>query len=367
MADCLGRRAPSIPSAETMMKEVDPNFLFHCIPLEHQYTRQNISFLGLKGNDSFLAALLTKCPNLQVFLALKCKYMKGYTEEAFDDQTEQKQARFGCWEDHFATPSEEISFDEGRNDNFSTIDGETQIDYKIEGMLDLYGTKLSGLLIPKELNATKDALFASPAERQQLEYVGNDGYSLEKWYYSACLFIAPKDCFYQWLYEKDKWALLDFISSSLFGRKNSHLVNHSSPVDDSFSQVDKFLTMLIEKSDSFPLPVNAHNLQKLLLLCVTFDSSLLKRQLFNYVTQDTMFFMSKFTNLIQWSTEAVLGLVLLLIPLGDSVFLSHIRDMMVDAVNKQTTTCLLHRFLTSERVWKKRSSIILIVFLSRVS
>jgi hypothetical protein len=132
------------------------------------------------------------------------KFTKGYTEESFHDHTERIQARFGYWEEHFASPPEEIKFDEERNDHFSTVDRYHQIHYKIECMLDLYGTKLSGLLIPEELTAINDASsFASPAERQQLEYMGNDGYSLEKWYYSACL------CFYQWLYEKDIWALLD--------------------------------------------------------------------------------------------------------------------------------------------------------------
>jgi predicted 2-oxoglutarate/Fe(II)-dependent dioxygenase YbiX len=351
----LVNRDSLIPSAKPMMTEVDPNCLFQCIPLEHQYTRQNLSFLGLKGNDSFLAALLTKCPNLQVFLALKCKYMKGYTEESFHDHTERIQARFGYWEEHFASPPEEIRFDEERNDHFSTVDRYHQIHYKIECMLDLYGTKLSGLLIPKELSAINDASsFASPAERQQLEYMGNDGYSLEKWYYSACLFIAPKDCFYQWLYEKDKWALVGFISSSLFGSKSFYLVNHSLPVVDSLLQVDKFLALSVEKSDSFPLAVSPHNLQNLLLLCVSFNLPLLKDQLFNYVTEDSTYYLtSRFENFVQWSTEAVLGLVLLLVPLGDSVLLCHFRDIMVDAGNEQTITCLLHRFLTSERVWEE--------------
>jgi hypothetical protein len=81
------------------------------------------------------------------------------------------------------------------------------------------------------------------------------------------------------------------------------------------------------------------------------------------VTKDTLFFMSKFGNLIQWSTETVLGLVLLLVPLGDSVFLSRIRDIIVDAGNEQTSTCLLHRFLTP-REFGKRSRNICVSFKS---
>jgi hypothetical protein len=37
-------KAPSIPSAKPMMKEVGPNFLFQCIPFEHQYSTKSFFF-----------------------------------------------------------------------------------------------------------------------------------------------------------------------------------------------------------------------------------------------------------------------------------------------------------------------------------
>ena len=43
--------------------------------LDHQYNKSNLSFSGLKGQDSFLAQLLLKCQFLDVHLATMVQYV----------------------------------------------------------------------------------------------------------------------------------------------------------------------------------------------------------------------------------------------------------------------------------------------------
>jgi hypothetical protein len=60
----------SFPTKNSVMTNVDSNFLFRSIPVQHHYQKQNLSFLVLKGDDAYLASELSKCRNIQVFLAL---------------------------------------------------------------------------------------------------------------------------------------------------------------------------------------------------------------------------------------------------------------------------------------------------------
>jgi hypothetical protein len=85
--------------------------MFRCIPLQHHYQKQNLSFLVLKGDDAFLAGELSKCRDIQVFIALKSKKVQGMAE-AHCVVNRISQLRKGYWEDDFENSEEEFEQDE---------------------------------------------------------------------------------------------------------------------------------------------------------------------------------------------------------------------------------------------------------------
>jgi hypothetical protein len=54
---------------------------------------------------------------------------------------------------------------------------------------------------------------------------------------------------------------------------------------------------------------------------------------------------NEFNEITNWSSDLVVALVQCLIPLGDSVFLHHVRDFLLENCNTLEKDCLLHQFL----------------------
>jgi hypothetical protein len=165
----LSSQTDSFPSKNIVMTNVDSNFLFRSIPLQHHYQKKNLSFLVLKGDDAYLASELSKCRDIQVFLALKSKKVEGMAKiHCVIDSV--NVLRKGYWEDDFENSEEELKQDE---ENLPNINSQVGITYDFDCWMDLYGTKvIPSDIIPWDLDIIEDTVFNTTSDRQLIEDSG---------------------------------------------------------------------------------------------------------------------------------------------------------------------------------------------------
>jgi predicted 2-oxoglutarate/Fe(II)-dependent dioxygenase YbiX len=328
------------------MKEakIDGKSLFRCIPLEHQYTKQNLSFMGLKGKDSKLANLLLKCSDLQVFLILQCKHETGmgYDEYCRDNENEDWCVRTGYWEkiDEEESEPKEYFFEE---ENYSKPTSTYSLDY----VIGQYGSVLAShnklqISVENDPSMNSEEWFKSfgvlPV-RQKLEPSGNEGVvSLEKWYYSAQLMIAPKDLFFQYFNERDTEGMIEFISKSLIAMHNASVLMNIPWNNDGKETIGKYLTLIFDQQK----PISMKSIQLLLSVHEFFVFPEVFCHVPDLLSDKGLNELSEITS---WSSDLVLALVQCLVPLGDSVFLHHVRDVLLENCNTLDKDCLLHQFL----------------------
>jgi predicted 2-oxoglutarate/Fe(II)-dependent dioxygenase YbiX len=325
---------PQLRSAN--VTDLNPSEFFQCIPLEHQYTELNISFMGLKGNDSQLAKLVSKHSNLHVFLGLQCKYMEGETENCCDEADCDKDMREGCWVDD--NPFKDYH-DFAREE-------EAQVSYSMETLTDLYGAVLPINLSVDDFHEDLDAIFPDSAVKARLVPAGNEGVTLEKWYYSACLMITPKAAFYPFLAARNGFkSFLNFLDTSLSGMKlNLDLTNAAVPVHA--REYDSYIDSALATQTS----VDMDCIRQLLSLHIAFDFPKTVDRIPDFLFDKNE---NAFQNVLHWSVEEVVYFILCLVPSGDSIFLHHVRDALIEDGNDNSAHCFLHRFLVSGKVWEK--------------
>ena len=69
---------------ESLRKNDSNSVSRHAIPLSHnKYTKQNLSFTGLKAGDSELARFLLNLEGLEIFLVLECKHDVGTPDNSY--------------------------------------------------------------------------------------------------------------------------------------------------------------------------------------------------------------------------------------------------------------------------------------------
>jgi hypothetical protein len=199
----------------------------------------NISFIGLKGNDSRIAKLVSKHSNLHVFLGLQCKYVEGKTRNDPYDRNctgidPHEYVTAGSWITEDSSP-DQCDFSDGE---------ETDTSYFMDTLSDIHGAVLPVNLSVDDFHEDLDAIFFESATKSRVLPAGNEASDLEKWYYSACLMITPKDAFYPFLARRKGFELfLDFISSCLYKMKcNMDLLNVPLPRHGYDSFIDSALT-----------------------------------------------------------------------------------------------------------------------------
>jgi hypothetical protein len=195
--------------------------------------------------------------------------------------------------------------------------------------------------IPWILDTTEDTVFKTTSDRQLIEDLGKES-PLQKWFYSACLIVTPKDCLYQWVYEIDEDFLVAFISKSLLGEKRLRELNEVAFPSKDALLADRYLTFYFQNNEN---ALSSDCLQELFSLATSFDLSRLCSSLYDCLDEfESVINTSQF---LKWSVEALLGLILLLIPSGESVFFLRIRD---DLIPPLSVCC--KSFLSSARVWE---------------
>jgi hypothetical protein len=203
----------------------------------------------------------------------------------------------------------------------------------------LYGAKFPSECIPCMLDTTEDTVFKTTSDRQLIEDLGKES-PLQKWFYSACLIVTPKDCLYQWVYEIDEDFLIAFISKSLLGEKRLRELNEVAFPSKDALLADRYLTFYFQNNEN---ALSSDCLQELFSLATSFDLSRHCSSLYDCLDEfESVINTSQF---LKWSVEALLGLILLLIPSRESVFFLRIRDDLMEQENNSSTQCLLHKFL----------------------
>jgi hypothetical protein len=129
-------------------------------------------------------------------------------------------------------------------------------------------------------------------------------------------------------------------------RRCAELTELFSPLKTVLLQ-DRYLTFCFQNNEN---ALSSDSLQELFSLTTSFDLSRLCSCLYNCLSEYEHVFNSRL--FLRWTVEALLGLILLLIPSGESVFLLRIREDLMEQENTSSTQCLLHRFLSSARVWE---------------
>jgi hypothetical protein len=324
-----------LPTLKKVTSNVDCNFLFRCIPLQHHYTKENLSFSTLKGNDSYLAGLFSKSSDLQVFLALKCKRVRGITKINYgiDPVNERRQ---GYWDEYQDISENEWEFKDKK------ISSEISFDC----LISFSGVKLSGDIIPWTFDINEDTLFRKVPDKQRIVDEGRHS-PLKKWYYSACLMVSPRECFYQWLYEEHSQIMISFVSKSLVSRSCLGELALESSFSKEVRLVDQYLAFFVHANAD---TLYYGRMEGIFALTIACEVPRLSSCLYDHSPEwKSLFTTSRF---LKWSVEAVLGLILLLIPSGESVLLLRIRDDLIAPENNQPSShCLLHKFLFSCKVW----------------
>lgn len=131
------------------------------IPLEHKYTPMNISFQGLKGNDSTLAQSCMKMKGrLELFLFLKVLHTTRDGDSMYGEE-----------------------MDRDYESNWVNVEDEEVTGYSIDETLDILGVDIEG----------EGELFSEDeADKEEKEgYQGNYGPTTEYWYYKTFLVLTP--------------------------------------------------------------------------------------------------------------------------------------------------------------------------------
>ena len=148
-------------------EERDAYFLFFV--LDHQYSKPNLKFSTLEGQDRFLAELLRSCPFLDVHLAIAVQHIS--TSREYDEEKDEEYVK------------KERSFE---IDHFINADN-TLID--VEGLKLDYQSQMVGdnskLLSPTCSPIEKE-------EEEEVEYSYCDSMETELSYHQAILFLWPK-------------------------------------------------------------------------------------------------------------------------------------------------------------------------------
>jgi hypothetical protein len=126
--------------------------------------------------------------------------------------------------------------------------------------------------------------------------------------------------------------MLACIYKALISEKRcEELTELSSPLKTVLLQ-DRYLTFYFQNNEN---ALSSDCLQELFSLTTSFDLSRLCSSLYDCLVEyESMISNSQF---LKWSVEALLGLILLLIPSGESVFLLRIREDLMEQENTSST------------------------------
>ncbi|CAM6094926.1 unnamed protein product [Calypogeia fissa] len=149
---------------ETMRREPGELAERFAIPLQHEYTIENLCFTGLKGDDSIVAEVLKSCQDntgeqwLDLHLCLVTKYEEENTDsgELYEDNEVKN------W----------IGLDDERAVAFEKVDIDMDREVAVrEG---------------------EQPFHDEPNVEEYRGYTGNEGPSLERWYHRAMLVVWPR-------------------------------------------------------------------------------------------------------------------------------------------------------------------------------
>lgn len=228
--------------------------IFHAMPLAHKYTKQNLSFAGLKGEDSELAQFFLNLEGLEVFLILQCKLEIGSPSYDYDPYYRKRSYydEFGDSDEEKDSDDDESAENKGKT---YTMDEVIDTEYSTDLWVDRYGTVLP---IPFNLNLHKDLvgvdaeeLFEDnePTKQNYEDYTGNAGPTLENWYHEALLVITPKGSFFRHLYARDLSAAAKFLSSAVCGLEDQIASSKDEDLLRRKEELKKWLIFVFEHSN----------------------------------------------------------------------------------------------------------------------
>jgi hypothetical protein len=184
------------PWEEVMTVETrDPSFLSDklAIPLEHKYTKKNLSFDGLKGADRSVAQVLKNCRDtlgrrwLDLHLCILTLHKEGLTGEESDcyryswypesESDDERPRRYYKMEEYFF---EDVTSRNWVGSNNRSYSFNLDIDQDLEVVIDY--DKQEGVF--NEYDKADEVEF--------VPYMGNNGPSVDEWYHTALLVIWPK-------------------------------------------------------------------------------------------------------------------------------------------------------------------------------
>ncbi|KAG0586634.1 hypothetical protein KC19_2G105300 [Ceratodon purpureus] len=147
---------------EASQRKIDVFGAKMAIPLQHKYTEENLSFSGLKGEDSIVAELLKECRdrNGEKWLAVHLCLVTMYLLDEDDGCYTEKTLKFKNWTQLDDSPP------------FEAIE-KLSVDTKKESIIDPF-------------NGIK------PDKEKYKGHTGNAGARSEQWYHRAMLVVWPK-------------------------------------------------------------------------------------------------------------------------------------------------------------------------------
>ncbi|KAG0613503.1 hypothetical protein M758_6G108300 [Ceratodon purpureus] len=146
---------------EASQRKIDVFGAKMAIPLQHKYTEENLSFSGLKGEDSLVAELLkeSRDRNGEKWLAVHLCLVTKYTLDEDEGSYTQETLEYKNW----------TQLDDGPP--FEAIE-KLGVDMEKETIIDPFNTE--------------------PDEEEYEGHRGNAGARLEQWYHRAMLVVWPK-------------------------------------------------------------------------------------------------------------------------------------------------------------------------------
>jgi predicted 2-oxoglutarate/Fe(II)-dependent dioxygenase YbiX len=157
------------------------------LTLEHQYTRQGISWEMLKGADATRARILAdaaKAAGCRAYLALLTFWQSGGCEAGYDEYYSRRRRRYGYSE------SDEDDSMPGERTMSEIYDSSLSAEHWLspDGTIAAFGN----IPIEAEEILPEGSLTTVTPEEDFQGYTGNEGMTLERWYRRAAIVLWPE-------------------------------------------------------------------------------------------------------------------------------------------------------------------------------
>ena len=193
------------------------------VTLDHQYTREGLSWDALKGTDRVKARVLAGAAGragCRSYLALLTLHQSGYGEEAGGGYGYGRGRRYN-------RPEDGTGDDDGEYEMVEVYETALTADH----WSDLEGNRLLiGELKVEEDEVLDPGLLTEVEPEEEFEgYTGNEGMTLDRWYRHAAVLIWPEERHFEILCSRDSRRVVPELVRMIGGRKRAGAKGNAAP------------------------------------------------------------------------------------------------------------------------------------------